>query len=357
MNRRDCYFYLSAASLALAFYTYIVSRIFIPLGCLGLLFIYKKELIRHRRSIVRSAVVFFLLLIPAYSFVLREPDHFFVRYNQLHLTTEGRSYLHASLLFMKNYLLHLSPVFLFFKGDANWRNFPQGFGQLYLFEFPLVVAGIIACVRGWRNHDARFLIFWLLLYPVPASLTVENIPHGLRAATAIPLYEILSAIGIYHACGWLRSLHGRKRNLGISGAWFFATCAAANIYVVAHHYLFRYPVYSARSWDYGWREAMDYAISVEYQYDHIVLTVLAVGTPTMYPPFYLRYAPAEYQRSGLEKSKYQFVKAELMDEVASTLKGRTLYIVREQELCDDPPIKVILFPNERIAFKIIEKVN
>ena len=102
---------------------------------------------------------------------------------------------------------------------------------------------------------------------------------------------------------------------------------------------------------------MDYAISVEYQYDHIVLTVLAVGTPTMYPPFYLRYAPAEYQRSGLEKSKYQFVKAELMDEVASTLKGRTLYIVREQELCDDPPIKVILFPNERIAFKIIEKVN
>lgn len=357
LDRKSCYFYLSATSFALVLYTYIVSRIFIPLSCLGLLFIYRKELARHRRAIILSLAIFFLLLIPTFVFAIREPGHFFHRYNQIPLTSGGRSLLQASLLFIKNYLLHLSPVFLFFKGDANWRNFPQGFGQLYLFEMPLVIIGIIACIRTWKNPDARFLIFWLLTYGIPASLTVENIPHGLRAATAIPLYQIFSGIGIYCAGGWLRSLSGWKRRLSLLGAWLFVVCAVGNVYVFFHHYFYRYPVYAAHSWDYGWREAMDYAISVDNDYDHVVLTVLSVGTPTLYPPFYLRYDPAEYQRSKLERSKYQFVTPEVMPGLFATLKGRTLYLVREQELRGLPPLKTILFPDGRVAFKIIEVVN
>jgi len=120
LDRRNCYFYLSALSFALSFYTYIVSRIFIPLACLGLLFIYKKELTHHRRSIIQSLAIFLLLLIPTFSFAIREPGHFFLRYSQIPLTAHGGSYVRAGLSFCKNYLLHLSPVFLFFKGDANW---------------------------------------------------------------------------------------------------------------------------------------------------------------------------------------------------------------------------------------------
>ncbi len=357
LDRRNCYFHLSAVSFALCFYTYIVSRIFIPLACIGVLFIYRKELAPHRRSIIRSLALFFLLLIPTFSFAIREPDHFFTRYNQISLMSGGRSFLQASLLFMKNYALHLSPVFLFFKGDANWRNFPQGFGQLYPFEIPLIVIGIISCIRAWRNPDARFLIFWLLIYGIPASLTVEDIPHGLRASTAIPLYEILSAIGICWAWGRLRSLAGWRRRVGLLVGCLLAACAATNVYTFFHHYIYRYPVYAAHSWDYGWREAMDYANSVDRNYDHVVLTVLSVGAPTMHPPFHLRYDPAEYQRSRLEKSKYLFATPEVMPRLFAALKGRTLYLVREQELAGAAPLKIVRFPDGRIAFKIIEKIN
>lgn len=263
----------------------------------------------------------------------------------------------AALLFFKNYLLHLSPVFLFFKGDLNVRNFPQGFGQLYLFELPLVVLGIIACVKKRENPDARFLIFWLLTYGIPASLTVENIPHGLRTVTAVPLYQILSAIGIYCAGGWLRAMSGWKRHLARAGAFLFLVLSAANVFAFYHHYFVRYPVYSARAWDYGWKEAIEYTCSVEDDYDRIILTVLSVGPPTMYPPLYMRYDPATYQRSKLEETKYQFSPPHILKALFFHLKGKTLYLVREEELRGIKPRKTIYFPDGRVAFKIIENIN
>ncbi len=359
LERNKFYLYLSATAFAFTFYTYIPARLFVPLSGLGLLFIYREELSKHKRAVGSSLIIFLLLLIPSILFALREPDHFFLqaRYNQIGVTSGERSYAAAILVFIKNYLSHLSPVFLFFKGDANIRNFPQGFGQLYLFEFPLVILGIAACIRKRGDPDTRFLIFWLLTYSIAASLTTEGIPHGLRVVTSIPLFQILSAIGIHCISVILKRMRGLKRWLFRIGAYIFIALAAANVMIFFHHYFLYYSVYSAHAWDYGWREAIEYAGSVEDDYDRIVLTVLSSGPPTMYPPFYLRYDPEKYQRSGLEETKYRFVTPEIIGALFVNFKGKTLYLVREEELRYIAPKKVIYFPDGRIAFKIIEKLN
>lgn len=357
IERKSLFLPFSAASFGLAFYTYYPSRIFVPLAAIGVLLIYRTELSQRKGALLVAIAVASIILLPTIVFAIREPQYFFLRYHQIALKTGGRSTAGALLLFFKNYFAHLSPVFLFLKGDANVRNAPQGFGQLYLFELPLVVTGIIACIRRWKNPDARFLIFWLLTYPIPASLTTEGIPHATRTVTAIPLYQILSAIGIYCVRGWSKKLVGTKRRLGYAGLRIFLVLAIANVCIFSHHYFLRWRIYSARSLDYGWRKAMEYAIAEEGKYDRIVLTVLSIGPPTMFPPFYLHYDPAEYQRSKLEKSKYQFVTPEVMRGLFYTLKGRTLYVVREEELRGVAPRKIIYFPDGGVAFKVIENVN
>lgn len=357
IEQKGLFLPLSAASFALAFYTYYPSRIFVPLTAIGALFIYRSELLRRKGALLAAIVAAFLVLLPTFVFIIREPQHFFLRYRQIELTAGGRTAAGALLLFFKNYFTHLSPLFLFLKGDANVRNAPQGFGQLYLFELPLVVVGIIACIRSWKNPDARFLIFWLLTYPIPASLTTEGIPHATRTVTAIPLYHILSAIGIQRFQRWTSKLAGIKRRLGRIGLCLFLVFAIANVCIFFHHYFSRWRIYTARWLDYGWREAMEYAIAEEGKYDRIVLTVLSIGPPTMFPPFYLRYDPGEYQRSELKKSKYQFVTPDVMQGLFYTLKGRTLYVVREEELRGAAPKKIIYFPDGGVSFKIIEQVN
>lgn len=354
---RERYLYLSAVGFAAAFYTYYASRIFIPLAGLGILLIYREELSCHRKAAGGSIALFLLFLLPSILFALHEPQYFFLRYHQIGVTAGGRSLGTGILLFIRNYLAHFSPVFLFFRGDANMRNFPQGFGQLYLCELPLIVTGIIAVIRKRENPDARFLIFWLLTYSIAASLTVENIPHGTRTVTALPLYQILGAVGIYCIGEKLRQVSRWKRTLARAVTFLFVALFGVNALVFYRHYFISWPIYSARAADYGWRDAMSYARSVQNRYDRIVLTVLSVGPPTLFPPFYLKYDPAIYQRSQLAESKYQFVIPEKIPLLFNKLPGNTLYIVREEELRGVATDKIIYFPDGTIAFKIISKRN
>lgn len=357
LQGRTLSLYLSAFSFGLAFYSYIPGRLFIPISLLGLIVIYRKDFSGRARHILGSAIVLILTLTPAMIFALRQPEHFFLRYRQIAIAQEGRPLGDAASIFIRNYLAHISPVFLFFKGDANVRHAPKGFGQLCLFELPLAIAGITVCLRNIRRPDARFLLFWLIAYPVPASLTTENIPHALRSITALPLIQILSALGLWKIGTLWKPFAEPKRFLAAAGASLFLALLALDAALFFRHYFLRYSAYSAPAWDYGWREAMECARSKEGDYDRVVLTVLSVGRPSMYPPFYLRYDPALYQRGGLEETKYSFIPPEILAHIHPFLPGRTLYVAREEELRGLAPLRVVRFPDGTVAFKIVETRN
>jgi hypothetical protein len=84
------------------------------------------------------------------------------------------------LVFIKNYLMHFNPRFLFWAGDAQPRHCIPGFGQLVLLDAILVPAGVFLCFRRRRALTGALLAAWLC-GPIPAALSNEGLPHGLRA--------------------------------------------------------------------------------------------------------------------------------------------------------------------------------
>jgi len=105
--------------------------------------------------------------------------------------------------FLKSLGVHL--LALFSNGDANWRhNFP-GEAQLFWPVAFLFVAGIIYSLwvmyegikyRNWNMTAAHATLFaWFFALILPAALTVEGIPHALRAIGLMPVVFIFAAFG------------------------------------------------------------------------------------------------------------------------------------------------------------------
>ncbi len=178
----------STLSFILSFYSYNSFRIIIPIWMI-LLFVYSsKEFLKNRKYflvLLISLVIFLLSLIPVYR--LYKFDSGGARFAQVEISSKCD--------FIKNYFSHFTPEFLFTKGDTNPRSQIPGHGQLYLFEIPLLIFGLVAILRSKKVIYFLPLIL-LLLAPIPAALTKES-PHALRAILMAPMFAVISAIGIF----------------------------------------------------------------------------------------------------------------------------------------------------------------
>jgi len=99
-------------------------------------------------------------------------------------------------VFLKNLLLHMSPVFLFWSGDANLRHSTQFTGELGWVDILAVGMGIIFLIKSRvkKPWDRRliFCLLGFLIGLVPAALTWERIPHALRSVGAWPFISLVS---------------------------------------------------------------------------------------------------------------------------------------------------------------------
>ena len=63
----------------------------------------------------------------------------------------------------KNYVNHFSTTTYFLNGSKlGLSGMPDNWGFLYLFEFPLIILGIVTLIK--RKLFSRVLIFWLILF-------------------------------------------------------------------------------------------------------------------------------------------------------------------------------------------------
>ena len=119
--------------------------------------------------------------------------------------------------FAGNMAAYFGPGFLFVSGDPDLRQSTGFGGELLVATLPLLVAGIVVCIRRWREPLPRFVLIGLVLAPVAAALTNEGTPHALRDATALPFWIAITAYGM----DGLRPLLGRRQ------AWRVAAIALA----------------------------------------------------------------------------------------------------------------------------------
>lgn len=206
---------VSVVLFVLSMYTYHSARIIAPLLGLALALFHFKDLTSRLKSIIAPSIIGVVLLIPL-ALSLFGPSALsraggvgiwsdmgpVNRANELrgnHQEILLGKVMHNkltgyALVFFNNWAEHYSGEFLFIGGDDIQRNKVPAMGQLYLFEALTILFGLYQIVRN-PNKKWGFVIFWLMIAPIPAALTFQS-PHALRAGNMVMPLIIISSFGL-----------------------------------------------------------------------------------------------------------------------------------------------------------------
>jgi hypothetical protein len=144
------------------------------------------------------------------------------------------------------------------KGDTNWRHNIAGAPMIDPLSGLLLLVGIAAAgtallrrTGGRRERGvSALLLAWLPIMLLPTALSVQGVPHALRAAGALPATALLCGLGGETVLRALRERFGRAPARGIAaiacaglviwGGWrFFGVWARSPELFAAHDGPFR----------------------------------------------------------------------------------------------------------------------
>ena len=307
------YLPISALLLGLSVWTYNSARIFVPLFLIVLLALYWKELVKiwegSRRPIAFSLILTVLFLIPMLLQLVSPVG--LARYGKVSIIDEGAlvqinekraSSIYPPIVsrliynkgtffakaFIRNYLSHFSFGFLFTKGGTHYQFNVPDHGLIYTVNMLFFVLGLYYLFTN-RTRESFLLLIWLLLAPIPSSLTREA-PHVLRAITMLPVPMIVSALGFFYFLG-------KTKKLKISRG------ALTSIYIIllivfAENYFKTYFLDYRKSyswaWQYGYKEAVAFSKENYAKYDKIVVTK-KYGEPHEFFLFFWPWEPEEFR--------------------------------------------------------------
>ncbi len=312
----------SAFLFALSLYAYHSERVFVPLLLLIISVLWRKELFADRRRVTIGIIIGLLTVAPLIPVVLdkssvtrlkgtstlSDQTGLLMRSvskleddrkagDRIGAVFDNRRIVYAKTL-LDGYISHFSFRWLFLTGDNDRHHAPDN-GLLYLWELPFLLWGIFAVWRAGGRVGA-LLLGWLLLAPVAASPTSET-PHAIRTLVILPSLQIFTAIGIMQC--WSYVLHytagvrGYVRYLIIGAALIAAGIAAFNILFYFHMYYAHMNNEYSKFWQYGYKQAVEYAESHKGKYKKVVVST-SLEQPHMFFLFYTKYDPAAYLAAG-----------------------------------------------------------
>lgn len=308
-KKRVTYLLTSVILLGLTPYIYSTAVIFTPLLILllGAVFLTNKDILRNRGHLLIGLFVLLLTTIPMfYSIYSGEARGRFevisifqdsVLLDKINLARSSQKYysplgevstqnplieavLHNKLtvftqVFSLNYLNAFSFYFLFGSGDPNFRQSIFEMGELYFFEIITIFLGIYYLLTRMQRK-VKYLIFgWLLISPIPASLTTGGGLHATRLFLMIAPLTILSALGIF-------SLINERRKVFKGLTFILIVLALINIIFYFHRYFIHYPIESWRWWHVGFKEAINFVQKKEASYGKVIIN-------NSYEPSLIRY--------------------------------------------------------------------
>lgn len=239
-NKTKLWFaFLTGASFALGFYTYIAFRIMAPILLMAIAWPLIAQL-RDKKfwSTVKKylvpfvvfAIAFIFFIFPIAKYFYTHPGSFIGRagqvsiYNQTLYTINGVQLTSKPPL--KDVVSVADEVFkiqflgIFKNGDLNWRQNISGFPFLSPLVSPFFAAALLVVVilgiwyffapnkrkKFWKYY---LLVGWFFGMMLPVISTAEGIPHGLRGIGIIPPLFILTAMGLYEFAAWVYAHHKR----------------------------------------------------------------------------------------------------------------------------------------------------
>ncbi len=323
---------LSVLAFVVSMYTFNTARIVAPIVLVALtLFNLKSILLTKRVELIVSIILGGVVFLPLFLFLMTPQAK--LRFNEVNIFSDGAvvsrsnqeiendnnaiwsKIIHNRRIgysqeYLKHYFDNLSPNFLFISGDGNPKFSIQSVGQLYLFEIPLLIAGLLFIFRKREGH--WWIVPFLLFVGILPAATARETPHALRIETILPTFQILSALGAFYLLE--KILNIKQKIKGIKLGFFviipFLLIALFNVVYFAHNYFVHYPKEFSGEWQYGYKEAIGYVDSVESQYERIVFTE-DLGRPYIYALFYKKYDPHKFRQDAIvEREALGFVHVE-----------------------------------------------
>ncbi len=293
---------VGSISFTLTLYTYSTAIVFTPLFILFVLFINlgKIKQIKVSRLFV-PGIVFLAGLLPILFNIIWGQAA--LRFNQNSIFAnpstiekidkfrqEGKllsfeKYFHNKPLslgknLLGNYFISFSPQFLFIDGDPIFRHSIHEMGELYWTFLPLILIGIIICIQKPRDHLVWF--FWLLLSPLPASLT-NDAAHATRLFIMVPPLVYFSSVGLV-------KIWNNRRLIGVLVICFLLI----ELSFYQERYWDHYRFESWRWWHMGYKEIMVSLNEIQDKYQRIFINNTYEPSLTRFL-FWTKYDPHEFQ--------------------------------------------------------------
>jgi 4-amino-4-deoxy-L-arabinose transferase-like glycosyltransferase len=221
---------LGGAAMGLGLYSYPSYRLFLP--CAIVLLLALRPVRLDRRALLGFAAGLGIVMAPLIVATAEHPERLLARARAASVFGNVEPFGAAVLLMARQYAEHFLPRFLWTSGDGNPLHSPPG-GQLLWVEGLALIAGIVVAARR-RDRWDRFLLVWLLLYPVASATSLgdrpEFVPHALRSAVGLPAFQILAGSGLVALlAGAGRRSRAAARGLAVA----LAVGALANFLVIA----------------------------------------------------------------------------------------------------------------------------
>ncbi|RLC34912.1 hypothetical protein DRH14_01980 [Candidatus Shapirobacteria bacterium] len=302
---------ISAIALGLSQYSYHNTRLIVPILIPTILFIYKNlsfNLYRKNKKITILAILIFAFLTIAQIINLTSPSSqarsrwtFLLNPDAINLINfhRGQSHLSPFLArlahnkvtyfvprFLNNYLNFLNPYLLFFEGTGNHQfNLPHT-GILFSVCLPFFYLSFVKFFKLPKQSKLVFLSYFLISL-LPSAITYGDFPI-IRAMSLLPLPYLMITAGL------------EQLSLAF---WPFVLVLIFQFQTYWHQYNHNYPIHNSQSWQYGYRQAIEYVKNNYSNYQHIILTK-KYGEPHQFILFYWPWDPASFQQDPKLKWDY-----------------------------------------------------
>lgn len=348
-------FVLSAIAFVVSLYTFNTARIVAPLLVVVFALGNYKTLLEYKKRIFVAGIVGLVLVLPLIPFLVTPQaslrfkevnifsDASIIERSNQYIENDNNEWwskiihnrrLGYSVEYVKHYLDHFKPSFLFIRGDGNPKFSTQEVGQLYIWELPFLIIGLLFLFRK-KEQYWWFIPVWIGIGILPAA-TARETPHALRIETILPTFQIIVAYGVVSLYGILSSYKFKyKHILSTAILVILSLIILGNFVYYLNGYYTQYAKKYSGEWQHGYKEAIAYIENNKGSYENIYITE-DLGRPYAYVLFYTQYNPQNFRKEAVvhrdafgfvhvEKfNKYNFPK--LMDYEFHENKENSLFI-------------------------------
>ena len=324
VNRNKWAIILSAVFFVLSIYTFNTARVVAPLLVIVLSAVFLEKILTNKKQVAIAILLGVLMLLPIVRFLnspqaalrFKEVNIFsdlsVIEISNKRIQNDNYSILskvinNRRVLFAREYISHyldnFSPNFLFIKGDGNPRFSTQDLGQLYLWDLPFLIAGLLFLFQKKEGH--YYLIPLILLIGIIPAGTARETPHALRIENSLPYFQIIIAYGFWQ----IYKIIKQKRLFFV----FAGILLATNALYFLHGLFTHYPREYSQEWQYQYKDSVSYVSQNKDKYDLISITN-EVGRPYIYYLFFTKHNPSDFRKSAkIKRDAYGFVTVESFD--------------------------------------------